>query len=414
MNASPRGSLEARGNVLKVVLNLSISGFAFNHDNQMVTDSAISLSSSGSSSLNDVLPDLRKAEITKRRTRADSLSSALSSLPDSDASSDLSDLTDSETDQPARKRQRKEYTPEPLSDSGDSEREDAPGSKQYLKAGLYSVDNKDGLADASFTISIEKISVEALSAVPLALAASVPAEQGSPNPELEEDTKPRESRRASSIANQKFARNGSGPSTIHAKQKAPKKKALPANTILTDYVPTGSLLSLPINYGEHLIEQERDFKLSFDILRDYSSGCIKRQRVFERAGADKRPPKYWQIKQSQCSSCLAAILSEQTSQIYMSRETSFQQRYPLYVNASVDQAAARTVSTGKYSCCLWLMDGLIVFQAYAISMLAKAMSGRKELYKWTVELKGRIERPQGTASCCAFLGKSGIASYNSC
>lgn len=338
--------------VLKVVLNFIDQWFAFNRDNQMETDSAISLSSSGSSSLSDVLPDLRKAEITKRRTRADSLSSALSSLPDSDASSDLSDLTESETDQPARKRQRKEYTPEPLSDSGDSEREDAPGSKQYLKAGLYSIDNKDGLADASFTISIEKISVEALSAVPLALAASIPAEQGSPNPELEEESKPRESRRASSIANQKFARNGSGLSTIHAKQKAPKKKALPASTILTDYVPNGSLLSLPINYGEHLIEQERDFKLSFDILRDYSSGCIKRQRVFERAGADKRPPKYWQIKQSQCSSCLASKLSEHTSQIYMSRETSFQQRYPLYVNASVDQAAARSASTGKCFFCL--------------------------------------------------------------
>ena len=207
------------------------------------------------------------------------MSSALSSLIDSDASSDLSELTDSETEQPARKRQRKEYTPDPVSDS-DSDREDAPGSKQYLKAGLYSSEYKDGLADASFTIPIEKISVEALSAVPLALAASVPADQSTPTPEPEEESKPRESRRASSIANQKFARNGSGP--IQAKQKAPKKKALPASTILTDYIPNGSLLPLPINYGETMLEQERDFKLSFDILRDYSSGCIKRQRVFER------------------------------------------------------------------------------------------------------------------------------------
>lgn len=271
----------------------------------MDTDSAIDLSQSASSSLSDRLPDLRKSEEPRRmRTRADSLSSALSSIIDSDASSDLSDLDSDEEEKPSRKRQRKEYSPEPLSESEDSADEVEgvlkPGKKRYLKAGLYSAEFKDEHADATFSVEIHKSScLNVLSAVPLALAASVPAEATDDSDSAVEDIKPRESRRASSVANQKFARNGAGPSNLQAKQKAPKKKPLPASTVRSNYAPTGPILPLPEHYGETLMNQQRDFKLAFDILRDYRQGSIGRQRVYERAGAAKRPPKYMQLKQSQ-------------------------------------------------------------------------------------------------------------------
>lgn len=295
-------------------------------------------SAAAAPSLAACVPDLRAAPASEEQ-QDDLLSSDLSSvdtfsgtLPEEESSDD------DQRQKRARAKKRKAASgpakakralrsPSPItSESYDDEPsadEDAHGQirqghKRYLPAGLYSAtfktrpasDAAEGDSKAPTPASVEpEFSIEppsineALEEQPDAVAMSDAEETAATDPA------PRANKRASSLAaTTRFARNGLGqrqkskkpsPAPVVKKAAKPSVPDAPKATLPEDF--KGPLLPLPTNYGEYVIEEKRDFKLPFDLHRDYRTSGPGRQKMLRRAGRGMRPSKYMTINQSQSS-----------------------------------------------------------------------------------------------------------------
>lgn len=372
-----------------------LSAFLSSSQTKSVSDS----SDSGSISLADKLPGLRSPSSNKQ---ADDLSSALSSV--SAATSQLSSVSE-DSSQADRSRRRRRVnninnlkgrggarSPSPSSsessDGQDSSDEDVNGNlkkghKKYLQAGLYSkttvlpdaslsndkslaqeasestVDSKSSILDFGEVASTATPTPEPEAAEEADAPATTTTHSGEPTP------RPRMNKRASSLAAQtKFARNGRGirppPKTSSQSSGSSSKKAAPPAPPIPDAplsLPEhfkGPLLPLPIEWGEVLLEENRDFELPHPIHRDYRPYGPGRQRMLRKAGKDKQPSKYMVIRQSELTSTsgfqmgeklqpLITLFSPQTTTQNASRSN---RRSQPFANVLKAQSAAMTASTG--------------------------------------------------------------------
>lgn len=293
-----------------------------------------STSSSSNVSLSDRLPGLRSPNGSSKDPE-DDRSSALSSIS---ASSALSSVSAGSSEQErARRRKRVDSihntkargarSPSPssseASDVEESEDEDAHGNlkkghKKYLTSGLYSRTLKEDDAPTSQESPAPE-AAESSRSTPF----EVEIHTANPTPEPETEAEAAEtatsteappqparagSQRASSLAAQnRFARNGRGVrppprSKAPALPKKPKKVRQPKTTdaqALT--LPPhfeGPLLPLPVEWGQVVLEEKREYKLAHHIHRDFRPCGLGRQRVLRQAGKYMQPTKYMTIKQS--------------------------------------------------------------------------------------------------------------------
>lgn len=223
------------------------------------------------------------------------------------------------------KAKRALRSPSPItsesSDDDPSADEDAqgqvrPGHKRYLPAGLYSSTFKtrpaSDVAQAPKAASVEPhFSIEQPPTINQALEEAVEEEEpdsvaiSDADESAVTELAPRANKRASSLAaTTRFARNGLGQRQ-KAQKPAPaptvKKPAKPVPDAPKATLPEdfkGPLFPLPTNYGEYVIEEKRDFKLPFDLHRDYRTSGAGRQKMLRRAGRGMRPSKYMTINQS--------------------------------------------------------------------------------------------------------------------
>lgn len=276
-----------------------------------------------SESLADKLPGLRSLASSQSDSAIDQepASSALSSV------STLSQLSDQSSDdeRPSRARRRRVAlngaatqsrsraqwrSPSPVSskssDNEETEDEDShgqlkPGHKRFLAEGLYAPPKPTSKTiDATQPETVFSVLIE----TPVSpVAPDADAEVKEAEPEGEE-VQSRAPKRASSLmASTKLARDGRGKRIVIPKASASsietEKPFTPETPLNLPSTFKGPLLPLPTNFGEEILEEKRDFKLSYAIHRDFHTYGPGRQRMQRRLGKGKVPSRYMTINKSQ-------------------------------------------------------------------------------------------------------------------